>query len=265
MSNNTKSPSTIKITQKDKEASRTKEPPTFAGFKDLKSLAVLDMDTLDYVSDVATCVRNSSSTLNKLKLSFSEDLASKARKAGIEDSDDSDQDIEEFGNTLGATPPNTGNTEGMQEKEARIRAEKVAQEAVIGRIFGLDKTSPLNASNGKDSKGETANDKDKKEGSARTDTQNILSLIEKVLEAAKRTEDSSKMSLDERQKLKLNLLEALKKFEDVKKSETSAKGKEKEVVVSSESGEPAAGSIPEAESAAKASDKKVEAEVSLFD
>jgi hypothetical protein len=186
-----------KIPPKDREASRAKEPPTFAGFKSLKSLAVLDMDTLDYIPDIAACVRNSSSTLNKLKLSFSEDLASKARKAGIEDSDDSDQDMEEFGNTLGPPPPNSGNTEGMQEKEARIRAEKVAQEAVIGRIFGLDKAQPPKTSNGKDSKEESGDDKDKKEeNSAPKTAREVTSLIRKLMEITYGTEDSSKWQIE---------------------------------------------------------------------
>ena len=120
---------------------RKPEPPTFSGFKSLNSLAVLDMDSLDYLPEIATCIRSSSSTLKKLKLSLSESLAIKARKPVVEDSDDSDQDIDEFGNTLPQPPtlPPALPSEGPQEKEAKIRAERTNQEAVLGRIFGLEK------------------------------------------------------------------------------------------------------------------------------
>ncbi|KAI9825681.1 MAG: hypothetical protein M1832_001025 [Thelocarpon impressellum] len=121
------------------------EPPTFSGFRSLTTLAVLDMDTLDYLPEITICIRQSSTTLKKLKLSLSETLAAKARKPVVEDSDDSDQEMDEFGVTVvqqtpALPPPNPA--EGPQEKEAKIRAERSNQEAVLGRIFGLDKPAP---------------------------------------------------------------------------------------------------------------------------
>ncbi|KAI9848787.1 MAG: hypothetical protein M1838_000368 [Thelocarpon superellum] len=120
------------------------EPPTFSGFKGLSGLAVLDMDTLDYVPEIAACVRQSSTTLLRLKLSLSESLASKARKVVPEDSDDSDQEMDEFGNA-GPQPtltlPPGMSAEGPTEKEAKIRAARLQQEAVLGKIFGVEKAA----------------------------------------------------------------------------------------------------------------------------
>ncbi|KAI9764925.1 MAG: hypothetical protein M1840_007950 [Geoglossum simile] len=116
------------------------EPPTFSSFKSLNSLAVLDIDCLSYVPELAACVHNSSLALKKLKLSLSEALAIKARKPGYDDMDDSDDElVDELGNPINTPPPPPGTTEGTLEKEARIRAERSEQEAVLGRIFGVGK------------------------------------------------------------------------------------------------------------------------------
>jgi hypothetical protein len=116
------------------------EPPTFSGFKSLNSLAVLDIDCLSYVPELAACVHNSSLVLKKLKLSLSETLAIKARKSGYDDMDDSDDElVDELGNPINTPPPAPGTTEGTLEKEARVRAERSEQEAVLGKIFGVGK------------------------------------------------------------------------------------------------------------------------------
>jgi len=122
-----------------------KVPPTLSGFKNLKSLSVLDMDTLDYVTEIKACLRASSSTLNKLKLSFSENLARQARKPppAEDPGDESDQEIDEFGNMIPGPPPpppipsSTDDVSGPA-KAHRAMEEKKAQEAVLGRLFGLE-------------------------------------------------------------------------------------------------------------------------------
>jgi hypothetical protein len=63
-----------------------------SGFKNLKTLEILDMDTLEYISEIRECVKNSSATMNTLKLSFSEALACKSRKPLPETPSDSDSD-----------------------------------------------------------------------------------------------------------------------------------------------------------------------------
>ncbi|KAI9833763.1 MAG: hypothetical protein M1819_003496 [Sarea resinae] len=133
-----------------KERPEKPEPPTFSGFKSLSSLGVLDMDTLDYVPELEACIRASSSSLKKLKLSFSEALAQRARKPQVYDSDDSDQEMDEFGNTLPPPPPppppaaapDLQPVSTAADKDARARAELSAQQAVLGRLFGFDKAPP---------------------------------------------------------------------------------------------------------------------------
>lgn len=112
-----------------------KEPPTFSAFKNLRHLAVLDIDALEYIQELAECVKGSSTTLRKLKLSLSEELALKARKPPLADSDDSDQELDEFG--VAPLPPTQ---EGWsQEKENNAKKELSAQETVLGKVFGLEK------------------------------------------------------------------------------------------------------------------------------
>ncbi|KAI9867625.1 MAG: hypothetical protein M1813_008425 [Trichoglossum hirsutum] len=119
--------------------SRT-EPPTFSGFKSLNTLAVLDIDCLSYVPELAACVHKSSLALKKVKLSLSEALAIKARKPGYDEMDDSDDDmVDELGNPINPPPTAPGATEGTLEKEAKVRAERSEQEAVLGKIFSIGK------------------------------------------------------------------------------------------------------------------------------
>lgn len=122
------------------------EPPTFSGFKSLKNLAILDMDTLDFVTEIKTCVRNSAGTLAELKLSFSDFLASKARKPPAPEvvADDSD-DTESVWSDPGLIPtPQTSNAvtsnavESAGAKANRAQEEKKAQESVLGRIFDVE-------------------------------------------------------------------------------------------------------------------------------
>lgn len=117
-------------------------PPTISGFKNLKTLSILDMDTLDYIHELKTCVRNCSPTLSTLKLSFSEALANKSRKPPpeVQSDDDSDQE-DEFGQIIVPTgpPPQMGASDpNGPSKALKAAEEKKKQEAVLGKIFGLE-------------------------------------------------------------------------------------------------------------------------------
>ncbi|OBT91204.1 hypothetical protein VE02_00343 [Pseudogymnoascus sp. 03VT05] len=118
-------------------------PPTISGFKNLKTLSILDMDSLEYVKEIKACIHNSSSTLNKLQLSFSEALARKARKPPPADDtgDESDQEIDEFGNMIPPPPVvASSSTDDASSPAKAFRAveAKQAQEAVLSQIFGLE-------------------------------------------------------------------------------------------------------------------------------
>ncbi|KAK0641543.1 hypothetical protein B0T16DRAFT_335473 [Cercophora newfieldiana] len=122
-----------------KKTALSKEPPTLSGFKKLKSLAVLDIDTLDVVTELKTCVRNSAGTLTKLKLSFSDILANQARKPPPEtDPDDSDPD-DEF-QVVPVPGPGGGYNDDVSGPARAFRAqeEKKSQESVLGRIFDVE-------------------------------------------------------------------------------------------------------------------------------
>ncbi|RDW91842.1 hypothetical protein BP5796_01236 [Coleophoma crateriformis] len=108
----------------------TLDPPTISGFRNLKKLSILDMDTLDYITELKTCLRNSSHTLSKLELSFSTNLANQARKPPAEtsDDDDSDQDADDFG---GTNDDVSGPAQAFRAQE-----ERKLQEGFLGQIFG---------------------------------------------------------------------------------------------------------------------------------
>ena len=100
------------------------------------------MDTLDYISELRGCIRNSSSTLNTLKMSFSEKLASKSRKPPPEIHSDDDSEVEdEFGQVIPLGPPPPGmppsNSLDGPTKTLKAQEEKKKQEEVLQKIFGV--------------------------------------------------------------------------------------------------------------------------------
>ncbi|KAI0890177.1 uncharacterized protein GGS22DRAFT_9238 [Annulohypoxylon maeteangense] len=118
------------------------EPPTISGFRALESLSVLDIDSLDVITEIQACVRNSSSTLRKLKLSFSTSLAMQARKPSAEAEIDESEDDE-----FQVVPLVTANYDSSGPAKAfRAQEERKAQESVLGRIFELEHLHPKNSS-----------------------------------------------------------------------------------------------------------------------
>jgi hypothetical protein len=114
------------------------------------------MDTLDYIPEIADCISRSSCSLKALKLSFSENLALKARKKTVTETSDTEtvqEDDEVFGNdTLLPPPPPPPvifeppifpTTSTSASNDATVRGERLAQEKAFARIFGLDKETPV--------------------------------------------------------------------------------------------------------------------------
>ncbi|PTB70934.1 hypothetical protein BBK36DRAFT_1108874 [Trichoderma citrinoviride] len=129
-------PPSYKSASKSKAGKRVtgaKEPSTFSGFKNLQSLSVLDIENLDIVSELNTCIRNSSSTLTELQLSFSDGLANRARKQPP-DSDADDSDVDDEFQVLPASQQNTSGS-AFDSKTNRVLEERRLQESVLARIF----------------------------------------------------------------------------------------------------------------------------------
>ena len=121
-----------------KEGSVTRDPPTLAGFSNLKSLCVLDIDDLDIISELTTCVENSASTLTELQLSFSDSLANQARKP-LPESDPEDSDVDdEFQIEIVPTPHTPNNEVSGPVKAFRAQEERKVQEATLGRVLGVE-------------------------------------------------------------------------------------------------------------------------------
>jgi hypothetical protein len=112
------------------------EPPTLSGFKMLKSLSVLDIDSLDLATELKTCIRNSSSTLTELHLSLSDSLALQARRPPP-DSDPDDSDVDDEFQVVPVSQ-NTSFDASGPAKNFRSQEERKLQEAILGRIFDVE-------------------------------------------------------------------------------------------------------------------------------
>jgi len=138
----------IKHSKNPKERPIRNVPPTISGFKSLSSLAILDLDTIEYVDEMKQCLDNSSLDLRCLKLSFSDQLAGRARKPPPEPQPDEDSDLEdEFGQIQLIPPP--GPPPGMPPqgasdpnapiREMKAQEEKTRQDSFLARLFGRER------------------------------------------------------------------------------------------------------------------------------
>lgn len=133
-----------KLIQKQKTADLIASRRTFSGFQHLSSLALLDIDHIEYSGEIAQCLKGSSGTLKKLSLSFSKSLAMKARKPcaphhGGDPDEDTETEPDEVDFDGTPTPPpamGTGSTPIVSE--ADIRKERSTQETMLARIFALE-------------------------------------------------------------------------------------------------------------------------------
>lgn len=109
-----------------------KQPPMFRGFTGLKCLAILDMDTTAYAFEISQCIKNSSSSLESLTLSFSERMAAEARTpyppAPV--TSDSEQNDDPTGQASNAPP-------WMLNSLEYDTTAKEKQEAFLRNIFGI--------------------------------------------------------------------------------------------------------------------------------
>ncbi|CZT01140.1 hypothetical protein WAI453_009556 [Rhynchosporium graminicola] len=127
----------------------TKTPPTFSNFKLLRTLTVVDMDSLEYLDELKECIQNSSTTLRSLKLSFSDALINSSRKPlpDPQSDDDSDQE-DEFGQIIppGHPPPNPAlgaSDPNGPLKILKAQEEKKRQEAALAKILGVEHAAPI--------------------------------------------------------------------------------------------------------------------------
>ncbi|KAI1469963.1 uncharacterized protein F4812DRAFT_421070 [Daldinia caldariorum] len=166
-----------------KKSSITKEPPTIEGFKNLESLSVLDMDSLDVVKEIQVCVRNSSSTLRKMKLSFSDSLAMQARKpcTDVELDESEDDEFQVMPISLSATYDDNGPAKAFQAQE-----ERRIQELVLGRIFEIEsprtKISRLSIEDKKEDKKEETKKGDSEEQPVTDHGQHFIENVNRVFE-----------------------------------------------------------------------------------
>jgi arsenate reductase-like glutaredoxin family protein len=186
------------------------------------------MDTLEYIPEIRKCIQNSSSTLSKLKLSFSESLARQARKPPPADDtgDDSDQEIDQFGNIIPPPPPAViaSSDDGAPAKALLAQEEKKAQEAVLGRIFGFENSSSsrLRAKDDEPSSPESVDEEkeaeDELESPADVFVKDLMLLSKKLMTAVNGT------SRTQQQKETLDTIEkAAKKYVKEKDEEAKAK------------------------------------------
>lgn len=132
----------IKSMQRQRAADLFASRRTFSGFKHLSSLALLDIDHVEFAGEIGQCLKGSSGTLKKLSLSFSKSLAMKARKPsaphhGGDPDEDTETEPDEIDFDGAPTPPTTTGSPPIVS-EADIRKERAVQETMLARIFTLE-------------------------------------------------------------------------------------------------------------------------------
>ncbi|KAL9114183.1 MAG: hypothetical protein Q9227_001955 [Pyrenula ochraceoflavens] len=110
-----------------------KNPRSFSKFKDLEAFSALEIDSLEYIPELAQCIQASSQSLKRVALSFSDSLSKKAREsqAAVSDSEftGSDGEISDNGVPLSPNSSQDGTTETWQMAQE-------AQEVALARILG---------------------------------------------------------------------------------------------------------------------------------
>ncbi|KAF4587272.1 Cyclin-like F-box [Ophiocordyceps camponoti-floridani] len=141
-------PSTSKSTKAERRGPGHVRAPTFSGFKGLKSLGVLDIESIDVVREIRACIRNSFSTLKGLQLSLSDSYAQQARSPSV----DSDADDSEVDDDFQVIPSSQNSS---YDAGAAVQEERKIQEAILGKIFDVEprlvRRSPINRRHNGDS------------------------------------------------------------------------------------------------------------------
>lgn len=112
----------------------------FSGFRNLCSLSLLGISNLDCLQEISECLKASSTSLRSLTLSLSCELARKARlpstmNHAVDETSDTDPDGEDE-DIVDASMPHAVSA-GQPANEADARKEKLAQEAILAKIFDL--------------------------------------------------------------------------------------------------------------------------------
>ena len=198
-----------------KKPAAVTEPPTLSGFKGLETLSILDIDNLDIVAEIKSCVRNSASTLRSLELSFSDHLATQARKPNLEtEPEDSDQEDEFQLLPVSLPPPNDGSGPA---KIFRAQQERKVQETVLGQIFEVE-TSVLNDHQSAETNEEAKKDK------AQTVEDAAQVFLDTIGEASRRMwanlEGSSKFDIVSQEDALARIMEAARLVVESKEAQT---------------------------------------------
>ncbi|OJJ50058.1 hypothetical protein ASPZODRAFT_128655 [Penicilliopsis zonata CBS 506.65] len=122
----------------------------------LKSLAILDIHSLDSLADIARCISLSFSSLKSLKLSFSDPLALKARRrpTPISSASGSASETDDFGLNGDIMPPAppvafmnppapfNQNNNTPNANDAQVIKERATQDKALAQLLGLEKSMP---------------------------------------------------------------------------------------------------------------------------
>lgn len=114
-------------------------PRTFSKFANLETLAVVEMDTFEYIDEIAECISACMGTLKSLKLSFSNALALKARTKPTPDGSDTDsaEEDDEWYDPNDPVSPAAAAAAGASN-DPDMRRERIQQEKALSTIFGLN-------------------------------------------------------------------------------------------------------------------------------
>ncbi|KAL8841893.1 MAG: hypothetical protein Q9170_000766 [Blastenia crenularia] len=118
-----------------------------SGFRQLSSLSLLGISSLDYLDEINGCLKASTTSLKSLTLSLSYETAQKARKVSaaapppVDDATSDDEEDEELIDppTPPPPPPTANSLPNLPVRtEADVRKEQKAQETILAKIFDME-------------------------------------------------------------------------------------------------------------------------------
>ncbi|KAL8720230.1 MAG: hypothetical protein Q9225_002862 [Loekoesia sp. 1 TL-2023] len=202
-----------------------------SGFKQLNSLSLLGISSLDYLDEISGCLKASTMSLKSLALSLSHETALKARKVSaaapppVDDATTDEEEEEELIDppTPPPPPPATNPLPTLPTRtEADVRKEKQAQEAILAKIFDMEQHN--SESKRLERNLILSNGKQESQGGINNVLRDVKSMAQKLREAGSRGSNDPSVAREAVEMVHKATAQYLSKFPAMSKGSIFGKG-----------------------------------------